>query len=138
MNFAPELINHSQKVCALYKTALRLIESYYYPRYVIRYHQILLRKRFDDNKCVCDPKEQRRLLWVGEHEAFMKKNPVFLGRFSKSLGRAGGVAFERVVEPPDWVMDYWHPLEKAQYPQYFATRECRKNQFIKKWQAGIL
>lgn len=54
------------------------------------------------------------------------------------MGRAGGIAFERVVEPPDWVMDYWHPLEKAQYPNYFETRECRKIEYIKKWQAGII
>lgn len=38
----------------------------------------------------------------------------------------GGNAHGREVELPDWVLDYWHPLEKAQYPDYFARREKRK------------
>lgn len=47
---------------------------------------------------------------------------------------AGGVAFEREVIPPDWVLDYWHPLEKAQYPEYFARREKRKEEYVKWWE----
>lgn len=46
----------------------------------------------------------------------------------------GGVAFEREVEPPDWVLDYWHPLEKAEYPEYFKKREQRKKEFIAMWE----
>lgn len=46
----------------------------------------------------------------------------------------GGVAHGRVVIPPDWILDYWHPLEKAQYPEYFARREQRKQEFIKLWE----
>lgn len=47
---------------------------------------------------------------------------------------AGGVAFEREVTPPDWVLDYWHPLEKAQFPDYFARREKRKQEYIQMWE----
>lgn len=46
----------------------------------------------------------------------------------------GGVAFEREVIPPDWILDYWHPLEKQQYPEYFARREKRKAEFVKLWE----
>lgn len=46
----------------------------------------------------------------------------------------GGVAYQRVVTPPDWVLDYWHPLEKAQYPEYFKRREERKKEFIAMWE----
>lgn len=46
----------------------------------------------------------------------------------------GGVAYGREVIPPDWVLDYWHPLEKAQYPEYFARREERKKEFVKMWE----
>lgn len=46
----------------------------------------------------------------------------------------GGVAYKREVIPPDWVVDYWHPLEKAQYPEYFARREQRKKEFVKLWE----
>ncbi|CAG9574850.1 unnamed protein product [Danaus chrysippus] len=136
MAFAPELRTHAQKVCYLYKQAMRQIESYYGQRNVVRYHQVILRSRFDANKCVSDPKDQRRLYWVGEHELFLTKHPVPIAKFSKSIGLAGGVAYKRVVEPPDWVLDYWHPLEKAQYPEYFETREIRKCEYIAKWYKG--
>ena len=46
----------------------------------------------------------------------------------------GGVAFEREVIPPDWVLDYWHPLEKAQFPDYFARREKRKEEYVVWWE----
>lgn len=31
---------------------------------------------------------------------------------------------------PDCVLDYWHPLRKAEYPDYFARREQRKKEFV--------
>lgn len=46
----------------------------------------------------------------------------------------GGVAFGRDVIPPDWLLDYWHPMEKAQYPDYFERREKRKQQYVEWWQ----
>lgn len=46
----------------------------------------------------------------------------------------GGTAFERECNPPDWVLDSWHPLEKAQYPKYFAKREERKKEYIALWE----
>ncbi|XP_045781953.1 NADH dehydrogenase [ubiquinone] 1 beta subcomplex subunit 9-like isoform X1 [Maniola jurtina] len=138
MAFAPELRTHAQKVCTLYKKAMRQIESYYVARFVVRYHQVILRSRFDKNKCEKDPKEQRRLYWVGEHELFDKTHPIPIAKFTHSTGIAGGPAFERVVQPPDWVLDYWHPLEKAQYPQYFRCREARKCEYIRHWQNGTL
>lgn len=44
----------------------------------------------------------------------------------------GGTAWERdEMKPPnDAVLDFWHPLEKAQYPDYFARREQRKKEFV--------
>ncbi|CAH0730261.1 unnamed protein product, partial [Brenthis ino] len=135
MVYIPELRTHAQKVCNLYKKAMRQIESYYGARNVVRYHQVILRSRFDANKYVTDPKDKRRLFWVGEHELFMTQHPVPIAKFSKSIG---GVAYGRFVEPPDWVLDYWHPLEKAQYPEYFKKREERKCEYMDKWCKGIL
>ncbi|CAH2101062.1 unnamed protein product [Euphydryas editha] len=139
MVYAPELRTHAQKVCTLYKKAMRQIEAYYGgARHVVRYHQVLLRNRFDANACVSDPKDQRLLYRIGEHELFMTQHPVPIAKFPRSVGIAGGVAHARVVEPPDWVLDYWHPLEKAQYPHYFKRRECRKKEYIDKWEKGEL
>lgn len=54
--------------------------------------------------------------------------------FRSVANSAGGCAFEREVIPPDWVLDYWHPLEKAQYPEYFARREQRKKEYVLWWE----
>ena len=31
-------------------------------------------------------------------------------------------------------VDIWHPLERAQYPEYFARREKRKQEFIEAYE----
>ena len=41
-----------------------------------------------------------------------------------------GIGYERYLHYPDAVLDYWHPLEKAMYPEYFARREQRKKEYI--------
>ena len=42
----------------------------------------------------------------------------------------GGICFERYADFPDWHLDYWHPLEKARYPYYFARREAAKQELL--------
>jgi len=32
------------------------------------------------------------------------------------------------------LLDVWHPLEKAQYPEYFARRHQRKLEYIERWE----
>lgn len=54
--------------------------------------------------------------------------------YSSVANSPGGCAFEREVIPPDWILDYWHPLEKAQYPEYFARREQRKKEYVIWWE----
>lgn len=46
----------------------------------------------------------------------------------------GGICYERYYEFPDWHLDYWNPMEKAQYPYYFARREQRKVEFVRMWE----
>jgi hypothetical protein len=43
----------------------------------------------------------------------------------------GGIAYERYADYPDENLDSWHPLEKAQYPYYFARREAMKEEYLK-------
>jgi len=31
-------------------------------------------------------------------------------------------------------LDMWHPIERAQYPEYFKRREQRKLEFIENWE----
>lgn len=57
---------------------------------------------------------------------------MFLFEFT-GANSPGGNAHGRSIDLPDWVLDYWHPLEKAQYPDYFARREKRKKEYQEWW-----
>ncbi|XP_052842602.1 NADH dehydrogenase [ubiquinone] 1 beta subcomplex subunit 9-like [Drosophila gunungcola] len=123
------IVSHKRQVCSLYKRALRNLEAWYDRRTDYRYRAVLLRARFDENRCK-DMAEGVVLLACGEKELFETKHyqPRF---FTNSIG---GIAFEREVECPDWMLDFWHPLEKAQYPEYFAKREQRKKEYVTWWE----
>lgn len=61
------------------------------------------------------------------------KNVIFYNLFVLQVTDSNdGVAWERKESNyiPDAVVDYWHPLKKAQYPDYFAKREERKKEFV--------
>ncbi|KAJ8970892.1 hypothetical protein NQ314_000979 [Rhamnusium bicolor] len=124
VNLPTGLVTHTRKIQSLYKRSLRMLECFYDRRDVLRYHAVLMRQRFDQNRDIKDMRIAKDLLIKGEEELFENQhwNP-------KKC-----VAYERDVEPPDWVLDYWHPLEKAQYPEYFARREQRKKEFVKLWE----
>ncbi|TDG43350.1 hypothetical protein AWZ03_010218 [Drosophila navojoa] len=123
------IVSHKRQVCSLYKRALRNLEAWYDRRDVYRYRAVQMRARFDENKNK-DVAEGMRLLASGQKELFETKH--FQPRnFANS---PGGCAFEREVILPDWVLDYWHPLEKAQYPEYFAKREQRKKEYVAWWE----
>ncbi|XP_069683071.1 NADH dehydrogenase [ubiquinone] 1 beta subcomplex subunit 9-like [Periplaneta americana] len=124
------LITHKNRVCKLYKDALRNLQAWVgNNRIHFRYEAILLRERFEKNRRVTDKEEARKLLLCGEEELFRRQHYCPIA-FPHS---PGGKAYGREVVPPDWVLDYWHPLEKAQYPEYFARREKRKEEFVKMW-----
>ncbi|XP_023160613.1 NADH dehydrogenase [ubiquinone] 1 beta subcomplex subunit 9 [Drosophila hydei] len=123
------IVSHKRQVCSLYKRALRNLEAWYDRRDIYRYRAVQMRARFDENKRK-DLAEGMRLLASGQKELFETKH--YQPRtFANS---AGGCAFEREVIPPDWMLDYWHPLEKAQYPEYFAKREQRKKEYVTWWE----
>ncbi|XP_018327697.1 NADH dehydrogenase [ubiquinone] 1 beta subcomplex subunit 9 [Agrilus planipennis] len=119
---------HAKKVCSLYKRVLRDLECSVSERAAFCYRMSQIRQCFEKNRDV-DITEGADLLHKGEEELFYNSHPIpRYFQFSP-----GGVAYEREVQPPDWVLDYWHPIEKEQYPVYFARREVRKKEFIDRW-----
>ena len=121
---------HSEKVCSLYKRALRNLWSLHDDKWELRYHSVLLRARFDEHKNEKDLRKAKVLLQEGEKE--LKENMHYQPlKFSFS---PGGINYGRAVSTPDWVIDYWHPLEKAMYPEYFSRREQRKQEYIERWE----
>ncbi|XP_055372159.1 NADH dehydrogenase [ubiquinone] 1 beta subcomplex subunit 9 [Condylostylus longicornis] len=126
----PGITTHARQVCSLYKRALRNLEAWYDRRYIFRYRAVLLRQRFEENRNVTDIRAASQLLADGEKELFETQH----WQPRKFAGSPGGCAFQREVIPPDWILDYWHPLEKAQYPEYFKRREERKKEFVAWWE----
>lgn len=89
-----------------------------------------MRQRFEENRKEPDERKAKEMLAEGEAELFREQH--YQPR--QWPNSPGGVAFGRTVEPPDWVLDYWHPLEKARYPEYFARREQRKKEWVEMWE----
>merc|ERR1712004_267746 len=87
-------------------------------------------RSFDQNKDVIDMVHAKELLKIGEAELEKNRHPQPM-KFPNSKG---GVGFERDTISPDWLLDTWHPAERAQYPEYFKLREQRKKEFIEQWE----
>ncbi|XP_035223398.1 NADH dehydrogenase [ubiquinone] 1 beta subcomplex subunit 9-like [Stegodyphus dumicola] len=62
------LKTHAQKVCSLYKRAVRNAWSTYDDRWLYRYHARLIRARFDEHKDEKDLRKAKQLLEDGEKE----------------------------------------------------------------------
>ncbi|XP_060830777.1 NADH dehydrogenase [ubiquinone] 1 beta subcomplex subunit 9 [Bombus pascuorum] len=120
-------ISHTRKVCSLYKRAIRALEDQNIERHEFRYNAVLLRQRFEKNRHIPDARIAKQLLLEGEEELFNNTHP----DPSKFPNSPGGICHGRFVIPPDSVMDYWDPIEKARYPKYFAEREKLKVEYEK-------
>lgn len=125
----PPVYSHAQRVKKLYKLAIRNLESWYDRREVYRYMTALMRARFDRDGRVKNQSTAKSLLEEGEKQ--LKSNLHWHMR--KFPATPYGSAYEREVPPPDWALDMWHPLERAQYPTYFAKREEMKKKFVEMW-----
>jgi NADH dehydrogenase (ubiquinone) 1 beta subcomplex subunit 9 len=95
-----------------------------------RYHAVVLRARFDQNKDEKNMVKAKQLLESGEEELFQNRHP----QPFKFPNSPGGIAYGREPHVPDWLFDTWHPLERAQYPEYFARRHQRKLEYIERWE----
>lgn len=133
-----ELISHTRKVCSLYKRMARDIEFWENDFLEGRYKKLVLRSEFDKYKNIKDLREAKRLLEEGEAKLFKDIHPVH-ARGQPALPYAKeGIAYGRNLESPDYVMDSYHPLEKAQYPYYYAKREAMKDEYIKLWKKKMM
>lgn len=92
-----------------------------------RYRQIKIRQEFDKYMDLKDMREIKRLM--DEQEEKLK--PIYGEEEIKYPFSVGGIAFQREFEVPDAVLDHWHPLQKAQYPEFFAKREELKEEYLK-------
>lgn len=120
---------HSQKVCSLYKRILRHTFSKYEDTATYRYWATVIRAHFDENAKEKDMRKAKSMWEIGEREFWLNQFPSPF----QYAGSPGGVAYQRGRFIPDHHLDMWHPLEKAQFPEYFTRREQRKEEFLKRW-----
>ncbi|GCC29707.1 NADH dehydrogenase [ubiquinone] 1 beta subcomplex subunit 9 [Chiloscyllium punctatum] len=128
-------LTHQQKVLRLYKRALRHLESWCIFRDKYRFYACMLRARFDEHKDEKDMVKATKLLKAGEEEfwATQHSQPYI---FPDS---PGGTSYERYdcYKTPEFYLDYWHPSEKAMYPDYFAKREQWKKLRLMSWEKEV-
>lgn len=41
------------------------------------------------------------------------------------------------MQVPEWLLDHWHPSEKAMYPDYFSKREQWKKLRMQSWDKEV-
>lgn len=133
-----DLVSHSRRVCSLYKKMLRDVDWWEDDFFEGRIKKLILRQEFDKNKNIKDIREAKALLQKAE-EGFNKE----IHPYHKHTGpwhpySKEGIAYERNLKSPDFIMDRYHPLEKAQYPYYFAKREEMKEEYIKLWRKKMM
>ncbi|XP_070777953.1 NADH dehydrogenase [ubiquinone] 1 beta subcomplex subunit 9 isoform X2 [Enoplosus armatus] len=121
---AAAYLTHQQKVLRLYKKSLRHLESW-----------CILRARFDDNKNEKDMVKATMMLKAGEEEFWANQHPqpyIF-------PDSPGGTSYERYecYKVPEWLLDHWHPSEKAMYPDYFSKREQWKKLRMQSWDKEV-
>lgn len=131
----PAYLTHRQKVLRLYKRALRHLESWCVHRDKYRYFACLMRARFEEHKNEKDMMKATQLLRQAEEEFWQNQHPqpyIF-------PDSPGGTSYERYecYKVPEWCLDYWHPSEKAVYPDYFSKREQWKKLRMESWDREV-
>ncbi|KAL0277607.1 UNVERIFIED_CONTAM: hypothetical protein PYX00_004840 [Menopon gallinae] len=124
------LVSHTRRICNLYKRWLRNLERIHVYRHDYRYAAVLARVPFEKLMNEKDMIKAKQKIEEMEEDLYQNQHPQQL-RFPTS---PGGVAYGRYTDPPDYVLDYWHPLEKSAYPKYFQRRELRKQQYVEMWE----
>ena len=125
-------LNHRQKVCRLYKRALREVDAWYGGDFLsVRYQKVIMRARFDAYKEEKDPRKAQVMLADGCKELWEKKH-FKPARFSFD---PLGSSFDRDREAPDEIADNqaWTFAEREQFPYYFNKREQRKKEILEHW-----
>ncbi|XP_041455655.1 NADH dehydrogenase [ubiquinone] 1 beta subcomplex subunit 9-like [Lytechinus variegatus] len=126
---ATRTLSHAQRVLRLYKKSVRHLESWIPDRPSFRYEATVLRARFDEHKNETNMQKAAQILQAGEEEFWERQHPqpyIFIDSF-------GGTRYERNIPAPEWVLNHWHPIEKARYPYYFARREKRLAEEQARW-----
>ncbi|XP_069113115.1 NADH dehydrogenase [ubiquinone] 1 beta subcomplex subunit 9-like [Argopecten irradians] len=122
-------VSHGQRVKSLYKEALRAIETTKLFRLDYRFAAVQIRAEFDKHKDERDMEKIDKLIADTKEKIFLT-----VPKTKQFEHCPRGIAHGRYDVSPDMVFDFYHPLEKAAYPKYFAKRELAKRDHILWWE----
>ncbi|VBB31863.1 unnamed protein product, partial [Acanthocheilonema viteae] len=146
-------LSHRQKVCRLFKRAMREVDGYYgtdISLYILtsagdirirqgyrfnleaRFQKVVMRARFDAYKNENDPDKARLLYLDGCRQIWERKHWTTF-RFGSDVG---GASYDRDKHNmPDAMLDSttWTNVEREQFPYYFNRREQRKKELLAHW-----
>ncbi|KAJ1369262.1 hypothetical protein KIN20_030679 [Parelaphostrongylus tenuis] len=125
-------LSHRQKVCRLYKRALREVDSWYGgDNLEVRYQKVIMRARFDANKDEKDTRKSQYLLADGCRQLWEKRH----WKTARFAMDPGGNAYDRDRESSDEILDWdqWTYADREQFPYYFNRREQRKKELLSHW-----
>ncbi|XP_032079195.1 NADH dehydrogenase [ubiquinone] 1 beta subcomplex subunit 9-like [Thamnophis elegans] len=113
---------------------MRHLESWCVYRDRYRYYACLMRARFDEHKDEKDMVKATKFLMAAEE--FWERQHPQLYIFPDF---PGGTGYERYkcYKSPEWILEIWHPSEKAMYPDYFAKREQWKKLRLESWDKEV-
>ena len=74
-NVPKSILTHQQRVCRLYKKAVRLVQSQHDARVNFRMEAVVLRHRFDETRKENDFRKLAAMLEEGEHEVWKNQHP---------------------------------------------------------------
>ncbi|CAJ0558034.1 unnamed protein product, partial [Mesorhabditis spiculigera] len=125
-------LTHRQKVCRLYKKALREIDNWYGGDMLeVRFQKVIMRARFDANADEGDTRKAQLMLADGCRQLWEKRH---FKPFRFAMDPMGS-SYDRERESPDQIVDspQWTLPEKEQFPYYFNRREQRKKELLQHW-----
>merc|ERR1711879_480737 len=127
------IITHSQRVCRLYKLAIKTAFSLIPHRHDWRYECAIIRARFDETRKEKDVRKLAAMLEAGEEEVWQNQ-PVTMFKYRND---EDGITYNRQAPIEDYVLDEWHPWEKANYIDYFNKREEFKKDTQAYWEQSL-
>lgn len=133
-----DLVSHTRRVCSLYKKMLRDIDWSETEFFEARFKKLQLRAEFDKHKNIKDMRAAKALLEATEQNFLRTMHPYMANNIEWHPYSKEGIAYQRNMESPDYVMDAYHPLEKAQYPYYFEKREQMKEDYMRMWKKKMV
>lgn len=128
-----DLVSHTRRVCSLYKKLCRDIDFSEEDFFEGRYKKLLIRAEFDKHMGIKDRRKAKAILESGEKYLFDNIHPNHSDYQPYHPFSKEGISYGRELLSPDFVMDWYQPLEKAQYPYYYAKREKMKDEYLELW-----